>query len=308
MNKTPHNSSDTAGGYSCYSIESTSLQVTPALFLPDELCSCSPGFAGRGVGCTTCPSDTYAEAYGTRRCTPCPKGSTADESKTSCRCLSGGTFHSHSSPACQCSSGHASNVSALDEGSENEVCVPCHTNHLVCSEYGMHLISAPPEVGFARLTSNDTVAVACLPPKDTRCNSSQGNGLVDSECGAGYRGILCSDCQDSHYFSNKLCEPCPDEDQSLHSWQVAALAAGVAVIGLVLACLRMRWTSADAEAPFSAMDALKEQLKQQAPILLQTCQLWAVLALLMQGERQPEGTADSSWEVPFVEAVEGCRF
>lgn len=168
LNKTPHNSSDTAGGYSCYSIESTSLQVTPALFLPDELCSCSPGFAGRGVGCTTCPSDTYAEAYGTRRCTPCPKGSTADESKTSCRCLSGGTFHSHSSPACQCSSGHASNVSALDEGSEKEVCVPCHTNHLVCSEYGMHLISAPPEVGFARLTSNDTVAVACLPPKDIR--------------------------------------------------------------------------------------------------------------------------------------------
>ena len=295
-------------GYACYSVESTSLQITPALFLPDELCSCLPGFQGKGASCAQCPINTFSSGYDNSTCRPCPTGSTANVGEATCHCKSGGTFYSDESPACQCASGYAagrvesSNNSKAD--GENEVCLPCHTAHLVCSQRGMLLSFAPPAVGFARLSFNDTAARQCLPPKETRCNSTENNGSTFSECASGYQGILCSYCAPQHYLSNKLCEPCPNEELTWQVWQiVAALAGGAVIVGLVLACFRMLRTSEpDETAVFSRLGALKEQLKQQAPMLLQTCQLWAVLAVLMNGERKPGAPVASSWEIPFIEA------
>ena len=304
--KRTHHRSSRSIGYACYSVESTSLQITPALFLPDELCSCLPGFQGKGASCAQCPINTFSSGYDNSTCRPCPTGSTANVGEATCHCKSGGAFYSDQTPSCQCASGYA--AGSLDKPNnsdgENEVCLPCHTAHLVCSKRGMLLSFAPPAAGFARLSSNDTAARPCLPPKETRCNSTGSNGSTFSECASGYQGVLCSDCAAQYYLSNKLCEACPSEDLTWQVWQiVAALAAGAVIVGLVLACFRMLRTSEfDETAVFSRMGALKEQLKQQAPMLLQTCQLWAVLAVLMNGERKPGAPVASSWEIPFIEA------
>ena len=56
---------------------------------------------------------------------------------------------------------------------------------------------------------------------------------------------------------------------------------------------------------FSAFGALKEQLQQQAPILLQMCQLWTVLAVLMDAEIETKPRGSLPWEIPYIEA---CGF
>lgn len=50
---------------------------------------------------------------------------------------------------------------------------------------------------------------------------------------------------------------------------------------------------------------LKEQLRAQAPILLQTIQLWAVLALLARVEQEEGAVRDRFWELPYMEAKGG---
>eukprot|EP00438_Fugacium_kawagutii_P028121 Skav229520 [mRNA] locus=scaffold887:77290:86147:+ [translate_table: standard] len=287
-----------AGGYECHSIVSALLQVSPEKFLPDELCRCSAGFEGAGVQCHKCGQNTYSKGNGSR-CTPCPEGSTAGEGEASCKCISGGKFSPDQSPACQCHRSHA-----LNRSFDTEACVPCHKAHLTCLEEGMLLSSAPPEVGYARLRENDTVALSCLPPKNIRCNSTS-NGSTLLGCASGYSGVLCSDCDAGHFQTKKGCKPCPTTDFSKQIWGTAAVAGGIGMLAVALVmCLRRMW-GADSEmtavpSRFSAVGAFKEQVKQLAPMLLQTCQLWAVLAALMKGESGPGSSG--SWEIPYIEA------
>eukprot|EP00438_Fugacium_kawagutii_P001124 Skav218115 [mRNA] locus=scaffold759:229368:230988:- [translate_table: standard] len=293
----------TEGGYECYSIASTSLQVSPEKFLPQELFRCLPGFEGTGAQCHKCGKNTYSTGNGSA-CTPCPPGSNAGEGEGTCQCISGGEFQPDQFPACQCAEEHG-----LNHTFDIEECVPCHKAHLSCPSKGMLLRSAPPEIGFARLKQNDTVALPCLPPKNTRCNSSDRNGSILFGCSGGYDGILCSDCAAGHYLTKKTCQPCPTSDFKQQLWSTAAVAGGAGVLAVALfMSIRMfhRWAAnstaetTEVISTFSAVTALKEQVKQLAPILLQTCQLWAVLAALMKGESS-RGSSDS-WEIPFIEA------
>ena len=84
----------------------------------------------------------------------------------------------------------------------------------------------------------------------------------------------------------------------LHS---AIAAASTLTVASVLALWLQRRTPGEPKLPeASVLSALKEQIKGQAPILLQTCQVWAVLAVLAKEEQAQSST--SLWELPYVEA------
>ena len=297
------------GGYECHSLVSSKLQVSPEKFLPQELCKCSPGFEGEGVQCRKCGPNTFSTGNRSK-CTRCPWGSIAGEGAATCECTSGGRFLPDQVPACQCPAeyGLSANLEGPDgNNSQAETCLPCHKTHLSCPVSGMLLTSAPPEVGFARLRENDTAALPCLPPQDTRCNSTDSNGSTHFGCASGYGGVLCSDCEAQHYMTKSMCKPCPTTDFTQQIWSAAAVAGGIGLLGVgFVAFMWSRRTSgadsipemSSAISPFSATAAFKEQVTQLAPILLQVCQLWAVLATLMKSKA---GSSDS-WEVPFIEA------
>ena len=278
--KAPSFSMSVNGGYACHDILTKSFLVTPEDFLPEQLCKCAPGWAGLGANCSRCPSNTFSNDYnGT--CRSCPEGSGAEVGAASCRCSFGKLMEG----ACGCEVGY---------GSDNLSCLPCENRNLECRKPGTELSSARPKLGFSRLKVNDTSAVPCLPPREARCNSSV------TPCGDGYRGILCSDCADGYFASHNRCKPCGDGELPL--WPVAAFVVSLAVIsvvGCVWYCRRNH--QAIEETGFSARQALKDQLKEQGPILLQMCQLWAVLALLAKDE-SVSATQSSFWEVPYVEA------
>eukprot|EP00438_Fugacium_kawagutii_P021528 Skav233413 [mRNA] locus=scaffold892:177951:178997:+ [translate_table: standard] len=293
----------TEGGYECHSIASTSLQIFPEKFLPQELCRCLPGFEGTGAQCHKCGKNTYSTGNGST-CTHCPEGSISGEGEGTCQCISGGEFRPDQVPACQCPAEHG-----LNGTFESEVCVPCHKAHLRCPNKGTLLSSAPPQIGFARLRENDTVALPCLAPRSTRCNSSDRNGSILLGCSSGYDGILCSDCEAGHYLTKKTCQPCPTNDFTQQIWSAAAVAGGIGAlaVALFMSIRLFQRCAADSTAEtteviatFSAVTALKEQVKQLAPMLLQTCQLWAVLAALMKGESSQ--ASSDSWEIPYIEA------
>ena len=156
--------------------------------------------------------------------------------------------------------------------SDQKSCVPCHDWNLVCPRSGMELRSAQPKLGFARLMANDKLALPCLPPRETRCNSSAGSaGSAGSakQCADGYQGILCSDCAEHFFATDGLCKACRS-----HGWmrperpELWYLAVSIVVV--LLAGLAYVWMQSarnvEAMAPkFSAKDAVKEQLKGQGP-------------------------------------------
>ncbi|CAK9090057.1 unnamed protein product [Durusdinium trenchii] len=295
------------GGYSCYSIMSKSLHITPEKLLPQDLCRCSPGFEGTAVNCKKCPGNTFKRSY-SGICKTCPEGS-EPEGGISCRCTFGDMVERAGVYSCpECRAGQASNGTSdeIHSDHKSENCIPCHNSHLVCADPGMLLWLAPPEEGFARLKVNDTLALPCLPPKKSRCNSTSGKGSAHPECAKGYRGILCSDCAAHHYLSNKICEPCRSGDMLPDHWQVAvaisaalALAAPFALVFLTLALVWVRH-----KPRWPAIGPWKDQLLIQAPILLQTCQLWAVLALLMKGEGQQGDAILPNWDLPYIEVLQ----
>ncbi|CAK9047892.1 unnamed protein product [Durusdinium trenchii] len=289
----------TARGYACYAITSKSLQVTPSVFLPQELCACLPGWEGHGTQCTRCPQNTFKNGYD-GICQPCPKASNSEEGSTMCHCTYGELLNEQGAPVCGCPMGQA-----LDGGK----CLPCHDYHLYCPKVGEELVFAKPLLGFARLKVQDKSAVRCLKPSNTRCNASHAsNGSLFPECADGYRGTLCSDCAAHYYASNRLCEPCLSNEMLPELWEIGAASAVVVVLlCLALACVWMGlFQSSESEARQTprllVKSVLKEQLRAQAPILLQTIQLWAVLALLARVEQEEGAVRDRFWELPYMEA------
>ena len=79
-------------GYSCYELDQnkTILQVLPSEFLPEELCTCLPGWSGKGADCSECPVDYYKPDSGPAACTRCkPNTTTSKQGSTSeldCKC------------------------------------------------------------------------------------------------------------------------------------------------------------------------------------------------------------------------------
>ena len=287
------------GGFACFEFTSKPLQITPSQFLPKELCSCSPGFNGTGADCKKCPSNYFNGEYN-GSCQKCEEGSTAPEGSTSCICTVGERYNDNGTERCGCVTGEGFIVRSKD-GKDEKDCLPCHDLNLLCPEPGMRLSSALPEVGHARLQEEDTVAIRCLPPESTRCNVSTGNGSSTLGCAGGYSGILCSDCAAGHYAASNMCEVCPSRDAMPELLHIAIAAAIALTVASVLALWLQRRTPGEPKLPeASVLSALKEQIKEQAPILLQTCQVWAVLALLAKEEQAQSST--SLWELPYVEA------
>lgn len=296
--ESPTASMSIAGGYACHDLSTKSLQITPEDFLPEELCSCAPGWAGTGANCTRCANNTFSSDY-SGNCQKCPEGSRAEAAGTSCRCAFGELLEAPEGMTCGCEEGYAS---------DQKSCVPCHNWNLACPTSGMELRSALPKLGFARLMANDKLALPCLPPRETRCNSSAGSA---NQCANGYQGILCSDCAEHFFATDGLCKACRSDGwmrpERPEIWYLTVSIIAVLLAGLAYVWMQSARNVEATEPKFSAKDAIKEQLKGQGPILLQMCQLWAVLALLSK-DGQDGSTTDAKaspfWEIPYVEALQ----
>lgn len=180
---------DDLKGFACKDIAGSTLRVTPAKFLPDELCECLPGWHGNGINCSKCPRDTFSDHMGQVLCQPCPANSTSPEgaaSKVQCNCKVGRLYGS----SCGCAPQHAL---------QGDSCVPCSELHLQCNQPGSVASTALPQEGHARLQPLATVAHKCHPPAKARCPG-------DRTCGEGYTGTLCVSCTEGFWATGSKCQ------------------------------------------------------------------------------------------------------
>ncbi|CAJ1385946.1 unnamed protein product, partial [Effrenium voratum] len=289
---------DEQRGFACYGIDSSVLQVSPELFLPERLCGCLAGWAGAGVSCQACPTGTFNAHFNSSVCTACPENSTSTSGASSvdmCICDFGkvyslGSASSESSYACGCPKGQA-----LYEGA----CVTCTQLHLNCSVPGSLATSAPPLRGWARIEDEDSLVhtARCIEPAESRCSLGQ--------CTPGYAGPLCVVCAPHFRSAGSLCAPCAAETAALRP--AALAAAGLLALG---AAAGVAWRRRQASGPAteppspSARDAALALLAVQAPLLLQLGQLWVVVASLAATpslETKEEEATERSFAVDFFE-------
>jgi len=285
---------NTTAGYGCFGLDpaSTTLLGFGPDLLPDEMCGCLAGFFGKGTTCALCNDTSYNEGFNQSSCTPCPASEMRTEapadSQTACKCSGG---RERVGDMCGC-------AISLARG-DGDVCVHCKELNLNCSEQGMMARNAPAVDGYARLEPMANHSFQCFPPA-LRCNHS---GQADQNCAQGYQGILCMDCVHDYFASSSgRCWPCQDSSAAL-SWRTSAAAVCIAAAIIALAAW-IGHSSADGERVGFRGGYLME-LKQNAPVLLQTCQLWAVLSALSTSQ---QGTASAErlrslakWEAEFPE-------
>ena len=299
-------------GFACYGNTNALLEISPEQFAPDQLCSCFPGWKGSGAQCQKCPQDSFTENYSCSECEKCPPGSKAPAgatSRSSCVCDVGVLYSSKGSWKCGCPE---------HEALLEDICVKCVERGLDCSLPGSDVLSARPLPGFTRLYK-ETRAFKCLAP-DTRCNANSANLDVyqgyNPSCAEGYTGVMCMECAPKYFATRSRCRRCQNATafrngalMILGSLVLVLVAIGV---GIWLWIRRMR--SQKGPGP---LIALREQLKVQAPILLQLSQLWGVLALLATEKDDPGISVGASlgvrrvrerlstfWEVPYVEVLQ----
>jgi len=233
-------------GYSCYELDQnkTILEVLPSEFLPEELCQCLPGWAGRGTNC----------------------------SKINPNCNE--TFRAH------------------EKGKP--------LNDTVCKcPRGSAIV--------------DKECLECFAPVE-RC---RGGTSAESDCGQGYHGPLCMRCSEQYYAASGSCIQCkgaglpPLMVKALTFVSIGALVIGacVAIAYFVYSWSPFRrlegWMKMALRlifAPGALGDWRQQLVKRQAPILLQTCQLWSVLsALASKGDSKVSG---SFWELPYMQHLQ----
>ena len=262
--------SDKTKGFQCKDIVNPSLVVTPHLFLPGKLCTCSAGWTGVGVDCKKCPVDTFKNET-TGKCSRCPQSSRAANGSASIK-------------DCQCSFGALFSKNGLSQ------CEPWQ--------------------GYSRLAPNQPQVYQCFPPKrrcnatpggfrdELGCTAGY-TGVLCSECMAKHRkeGQYCLPCprQTEIHWS---------------FWSVIALATVVLVAAIILAVLIWRMSAAaePAQVAPSALGAARRLAASQAPILLQACQLWPMLTALAMttGSKQGSNSNESNamWEIPYVQSMQ----
>jgi len=297
-------------GFACYGNTNVLLLVSPEQFAPDQLCSCFPGWKGSGAQCQKCPQDSFTENYSSSECQKCPPGSKAPAgatSRSSCVCDVGVLYSSKGSWKCGCPEHEA-----LLEG----ICVRCEERGLDCSLPGSDVLSARPLPGFTRLYK-ETRAFKCLAP-DMRCNPNSANLDVyqgyDPSCAEGYIGVMCMECAPKYFATKSRCRRCQNAIASRNGalMILGSLILGLVAIGVGIWLWIRRMRSQKGPGP---LIALREQLKVQAPILLQLCQLWGVLALLATVKKDDPGISvgglaglrerlSTFWEVPYVEVLQ----
>ena len=47
-------------GFACHELVAPNLRVTSEKFLPEEMCSCQPGYFGHGIQCSPCLKNTFS--------------------------------------------------------------------------------------------------------------------------------------------------------------------------------------------------------------------------------------------------------
>jgi len=293
-------------GFACYDLDDSSIQISPEKFAPNRLCSCSPGWKGSGADCQMCPENSFTANYDSTECEQCPQGSKAPAgsiSHSSCICDVGVLYKSNGTWRCGCREHEA----FLDG-----TCVKCFDLHLNCPSHGTRVVSAQPLKGHTRL-ENETHAFKCIKP-DIRCDAE----LVDSDvathnestlgaCRKGYTDILCMDCAPKYFATGNQCEQCHDHDTMMFSENAPLIVAAITVILAVIGGVAWLWvrhnTCTEVQHGPSASGALKEQLQAQVPILLQLCQLWAVVAMLATKTVDKNDTATFA-ELPYVQALQ----
>eukprot|EP00434_Breviolum_minutum_P029494 symbB.v1.2.026081.t1/scaffold2508.1/size77433/1 len=269
-------------GFSCYDLDSKSLQVSPAMFAPSRLCSCNPGWKGTGATCKKCPADSFSDEYSSKECTPCPPGSKAMAGATSvhgCVCDVGVLYNTTGSWKCGC---------PIETAMLDGMCRNCLLRGLKCPSIGSEFYSAQALPGFARL-SNESKAYKCLTAD--RCNATHdGHGFnsstssTSSVCAPGYQEVMCSSCAPDFFSSGERCVKCPKASDLSATPTFLAL-----VLALVLALGAVVWLwvrrPVQTQQPPRALSALMEQVKAQVPLLLQlcdsvmTCTFWEAVAV-----------------------------
>ncbi|CAJ1330203.1 unnamed protein product [Effrenium voratum] len=291
-------------GFACYDVLPKSFQISPELFAPERLCSCLPGWNGSGANCQQCPKNTFKFGF-EGACQQCPEGSQSDAGATSerqCQCKIGEVFNNRGAPRCGCPKG---------EAQLGDLCVKCPELNWNCSEPGSEVLSVRPRLGFARL-GKQTKAFKCFPPE--RCGESAGSA---SGCFTGYRGILCADCSAGFYASGDACERCTTASilPDIHyAWHAAGCAMMFGLLGGLLWLRNQGQPQQDnpdsqgQRRQNKGLGALKHQLRVQAPILLQLCQLWTVVATLSSSQEGSNNSKEPSttalWELPYIQALQ----
>eukprot|EP00434_Breviolum_minutum_P025625 symbB.v1.2.022642.t1/scaffold2018.1/size92264/2 len=153
----------------------------------------------------------------------------------------------------------------------------------------------------------------CFAPVE-RC---QGGTSTESDCGQGYHGPLCMRCSEQYYAASGSCVEC--KRAGLPPLMVKALAFVSIGALVVVACVAIAyfvyswslfrrlegWLKMALRlifAPGALGDWQQQLVKRQAPILLQTCQLWSVLsALASRGDSKVSG---SFWELPYMQHLQ----
>lgn len=294
-------------GFACFDIVSgVSLRMSPEKFAPERLCSCMPGWIGSGTSCRKCPRNSFKEDYGLGACLPCPLNSSspaAARSHDSCQCDVGVLFEQNGTWRCGC---------PKDYARLGKSCVKCDELHLDCTSAGSEAFSASALPGFARL-GHPTRAFQCLPP-ELRCNATghKADSGPTAVCLKGYSGPLCMDCAATYYATGSRCAPCLAEAAvGWSAWLVAVVVVAVAMVAAWWFSRRSATPTASLSLSTSptSFSVFKELISAQGPMLLQMCQLWAVLAALSRSKTVDAGgesNADAGefWEVPYVQALQ----
>ena len=289
---------DKANGFQCKDLEGSSLRVTPHLFLPNQLCQCLVGWIGTGAACQKCPKDTFRDETvpsTAGACSPCPLDSTSKEASGTlkdCQCWSGHLFQMGDEWRCGCPPDHAF---------VEDACEKCELLHLDCLQSGLQASTAPAKEGYARLAPKEPRVFKCYPPLE-RCDAT-GSGVRDEVgCNKGYSGILCSECVATYRKDGDRCKECP---KNLNSWRFI----WVGLVGLILVVLGLgvafrRGAEVQHVAPPSAIEAAKDLAMAQAPILLQSCQLWPVLAHLARSVKTDTTEPSEAWWMKYIEVLQ----
>ncbi|CAE7557320.1 ESAG8 [Symbiodinium sp. CCMP2592] len=292
-------------GSACKELMSSNLKVAPALFLPEELCGCLPGWEGHGVQCRKCRQGYYNPAWNVSACVQCPPGSNTTEPGASsidvCLCREGRIFNFTGTPRCMCEA-----HTALHKG----MCATCDELFLDCPQAGATFESAVPKTGYARLRPGADV-YRCLDHASDRCNATDSQSELG--CAEGYEGPLCTACAESYRGSAGRCLRCTGAAEGLR-WhiQVGAAILAVIVVGGFLLFWRKQSLSPRTPVPEdatvtgripTASQALWPLLLAQGPVLLQLGQLWAVLVALSGTSANAESDTSGSglWEQEYVQ-------
>lgn len=188
----------------------------------------------------------------------------------------------------------------------------CDELHLDCTSAGSEAFSASALPGFARL-GHPTRAFQCLPP-ELRCNATghKADSGPTAVCLKGYSGPLCMDCAATYYATGSRCAPCLAEAAvGWSAWLVAVVVVAVAMVAAWWFSRRSATPTASLSLSTSptSFSVFKELISAQGPMLLQMCQLWAVLAALSRSKTvdaggESDADAGEFWEVPYVQALQ----